>query len=175
MSVLICGSIAYDTIMVFQDHFKKHILPEQIHILNVSFLEPDMRRDFGGCAGNIAYALKLLGGAPLIMATAGQDAAPYRMRLADLDRKFDWGRSSIRRDRRLREHRQTGGGVPSASLARLVGGENGGSSGGAMSAGSDRTRRWDGRPRQRSPRGGGATGRCSGGGRGGGGGGARHA
>ncbi|WP_374603620.1 carbohydrate kinase family protein [Niveibacterium sp.] len=84
MSVLICGSIAYDTIMVFQDRFKKHILPDQIHILNVSFLVPDMRREFGGCAGNIAYALKLLGGAPLIMATAGEDAAPYRKRLADL-------------------------------------------------------------------------------------------
>jgi len=57
MSTLICGSIAYDTIMVFQDRFRNHILPDQIHILNVSFLVPDMRREFGGCAGNIAYNL----------------------------------------------------------------------------------------------------------------------
>ncbi|NTV11806.1 MAG: carbohydrate kinase family protein, partial [Zoogloea sp.] len=84
MSVLICGSIAYDTIMVFHDHFKNHILPEQIHILNVAFLVPDMRREFGGCAGNIAYNLKLLGGDPLIMATVGDDAGPYRERLAAL-------------------------------------------------------------------------------------------
>ncbi|MBU0604335.1 MAG: carbohydrate kinase family protein [Gammaproteobacteria bacterium] len=85
MSVLICGSIAYDTIMVFPDRFKQHILPDQIHILNVSFLVPDMRREFGGCAGNIAYNLKLLGGAPLIMATVGQDAGPYMARLASFD------------------------------------------------------------------------------------------
>jgi adenosine kinase len=84
MSVLICGSIAYDTIMVFQDRFKQHILPDQIHILNVSFLVPDMRREFGGCAGNIAYNLKLLGGDPLIMATVGHDAGPYMERLAAL-------------------------------------------------------------------------------------------
>ncbi|RTL34467.1 MAG: carbohydrate kinase family protein, partial [Rhodocyclaceae bacterium] len=77
MSTLICGSIAFDSIMVFQDHFKNHILPEQIHILNVSFLVPEMRREFGGCAGNIAYNLKLLGGDPLIMATVGDDVAPY--------------------------------------------------------------------------------------------------
>ena len=85
MSVLICGSIAYDTIMVFQDRFKQHILPDQIHILNVSFLVPDMRREYGGCAGNIAYNLKLLGGEPLIMATVGHDATPYMERLAALD------------------------------------------------------------------------------------------
>ncbi len=84
MSVLICGSIAYDTIMVFQDRFKQHILPDQIHILNVSFLVPDMRREYGGCAGNIAYNLKLLGGDPLIMATVGHDAGPYMERLAAL-------------------------------------------------------------------------------------------
>ncbi|WP_018604768.1 carbohydrate kinase family protein [Uliginosibacterium gangwonense] len=83
MSALICGSMAYDTIMVFHSQFKRHILPEQLHILNVSFVVPDMRRDFGGCAGNIAYALKLLGGEPLIMATMGEDAAPY---LAHLDK-----------------------------------------------------------------------------------------
>ncbi len=78
MSALICGSYAYDTIMVFQDHFKNHILPDQVHILNVSFLVPSMRREFGGCAGNIAYNLKLLGGDPLPMATVGSDFTPYR-------------------------------------------------------------------------------------------------
>ena len=77
MSTLICGSIAFDSIMVFHDRFRNHILPEQLHILNVSFVVPDMRREFGGCAGNIAYNLKLLGGDPLIMATVGDDAAPY--------------------------------------------------------------------------------------------------
>lgn len=81
MHTLICGSMAYDTIMVFQDQFKKHILPEQIHILNVAFLVPEMRREFGGCAGNIAYNLKLLGGSPLIMATVGDDFGPYAARL----------------------------------------------------------------------------------------------
>lgn len=84
MSTLICGSIAYDNIMVFHDRFKNHILPEQIHILNVAFLVPEMRREFGGCAGNIAYNLKLLGGEPLIMATVGDDADPYLVRLDDL-------------------------------------------------------------------------------------------
>ncbi len=77
MAALICGSIAFDTIMVFHDHFKNHILPDKVHILNVSFLVPDMRREFGGCAGNIAYNLKLLGGEPLVMATVGADFAPY--------------------------------------------------------------------------------------------------
>ena len=76
--------MAYDTIMVFQDQFKKHILPEQIHILNVAFLVPEMRREFGGCAGNIAYNLKLLGGDPLIMATVGVDFDPYTVRLNQL-------------------------------------------------------------------------------------------
>ena len=84
MNTLICGSMAYDTIMVFGDRFKNHILPEQIHILNVAFLVPDMRREFGGCAGNIAYNLKLLGGKPLIMATIGDDRAPYMHRLKQL-------------------------------------------------------------------------------------------
>jgi len=69
--------MAYDTIMVFHDQFKNHILPEQVHILNVSFLVPDLRREFGGCAGNIGYNLKLLGGEPLIMATVGKDFGPY--------------------------------------------------------------------------------------------------
>ncbi len=84
MRTLICGSIAYDNIMVFPDHFKNHILPDKIHMLNVSFLVPQLRREFGGCAGNIAYSLKLLGGEPLIMATVGDDAAPYQQRLSDL-------------------------------------------------------------------------------------------
>lgn len=78
MSALICGSIAYDTIMVFHDRFKTHILPDKVHMLNVSFLVPEMRREFGGCAGNIAYNLKLLGGTPRIMATVGHDFTPYR-------------------------------------------------------------------------------------------------
>ena len=78
MSALICGSLAYDTIMVFQDQFKNHILPDKVHILNVSFLVPTMRREFGGCAGNIAYHLKLLGGDPVPMATVGEDFGPYR-------------------------------------------------------------------------------------------------
>ena len=77
MSALICGSLAYDTIMVFQDQFKNHILPEQVHILNVSFLVPEMRRNFGGCAGNIAFNLKLLGGAGMPMGTVGTDFGPY--------------------------------------------------------------------------------------------------
>ena len=77
MSALICGSIAFDTIMVFHDQFKNHILPEQVHILNVSFLVPDLRREFGGCAGNIAYNLGLLGGEGKPMGTVGSDFAPY--------------------------------------------------------------------------------------------------
>jgi adenosine kinase len=77
MSALICGSVAFDTIMVFNDKFQNHILPEQVHILNVSFLVPDMRREFGGCAGNIAYNLKLLGEEPVPMATVGMDFDHY--------------------------------------------------------------------------------------------------
>lgn len=77
MSALICGSFAYDTIMVFQDHFKNHILPDKVHILNVAFHVPELRREFGGCAANIAYNLKLLGGRPLPMGTVGKDFAPY--------------------------------------------------------------------------------------------------
>lgn len=77
MSALICGSMAYDTIMVFHDKFKHHILPEKVHMLNVSFLVPTMRREYGGCAGNIAYNLNLLGEQPLIMATVGHDFEPY--------------------------------------------------------------------------------------------------
>lgn len=81
MTILVCGSMAYDTIMVFQDTFRKHILPDQIHILNVSFVVPSMRREFGGCAGNIAYSLKLLGDDPAIMATVGHDFGTYAERL----------------------------------------------------------------------------------------------
>ncbi|WP_262965680.1 carbohydrate kinase family protein [Methylobacter psychrophilus] len=77
MSALICGSMAYDTIMVFHDKFKNHILPEKVHILNVSFLVPVMRREYGGCAGNIAYNLNLLGEEALAMATVGHDFEPY--------------------------------------------------------------------------------------------------
>jgi adenosine kinase len=77
MSALICGSFAYDTIMVFKDKFKNHILPDKVHILNVAFYVPEMRREFGGCAGNIAYNLKLLGGEPLPMGTVGSDFGPY--------------------------------------------------------------------------------------------------
>jgi adenosine kinase len=89
MPALICGSLAYDTIMVFQDQFKNHILPDKVHILNVSFLVPRMRREFGGCAGNIAYNLKLLGGEPVPMATVGQDFGPYREYLAGLGIRLD--------------------------------------------------------------------------------------
>src|SRR3546814_11132418 len=89
MSALICGSLAYDTIMVFPDQFKNHILPDKVHILNVSFLVPRMRREFGGCAGNIASNLKLLGGDPTPMATVGQDFAPYRENFAGLEITMD--------------------------------------------------------------------------------------
>jgi adenosine kinase len=89
MPAVICGSFAYDTIMVFQDQFKKHILPDQVHILNVSFLVPQMRREFGGCAGNIAYNLKLLGGNPLPVAAVGQDFAPYREHLEKCGIRMD--------------------------------------------------------------------------------------
>ena len=85
MTTLICGSIAYDTIMVFPGRFKEHILPEQLHILNVAFLVPDMRREFGGCAGNIAYNLKMIGGQPQIMAAVGDDSQPYLYRLEKLE------------------------------------------------------------------------------------------
>jgi len=81
MTALICGSMAYDSIMVFPGKFKEHILPDKIHMLNVSFLVPTMRRNFGGCAGNIAYNLKLLGGKGAPMATVGHDFALYRATL----------------------------------------------------------------------------------------------
>ncbi len=92
MRTLICGSIAYDNIMVFQGRFREHILPEQIHILNVAFLVPELRREFGGCAGNIAYNLKLLGSDPLVMATVGDDSLLYFERLERLGIELDFVR-----------------------------------------------------------------------------------
>ena len=81
MAAIICGSLAFDTIMTFEGRFAEQIMPDQLHILNVSFLVPALRRDFGGCAGNIAYSLKALGGDPLPMATVGSDGAEYIARL----------------------------------------------------------------------------------------------
>ena len=78
MSVLICGSLAFDTITAFPGRFAQQILPEQVHILNVSFLVPTLRKEFGGCAGNIGYSLQQLGGEPLVMAALGKDGALYR-------------------------------------------------------------------------------------------------
>jgi adenosine kinase len=84
MKILVTGSIAYDTIMVFPDRFKNHLLADQLHILNVCFLAPEMRREYGGTAGNIAYNLKLLGEDPLVMATVGEDIQPYLERFEEL-------------------------------------------------------------------------------------------
>jgi adenosine kinase len=84
MTILVCGSLAYDTIMVFPDQFRKHILADQIHILNVAFMVPDMRREYGGTGGNIAYNLKLLGEEPALMATVGHDFSAYQERLGEL-------------------------------------------------------------------------------------------
>ena len=84
MTSLICGSLAYDTIMLYQGRFADAILPEQLHHVNVAFLVPSLRREFGGCAGNIAYNLRLLGDQPRIMATIGQDGQPYLARLVEL-------------------------------------------------------------------------------------------
>ncbi|WP_137895416.1 carbohydrate kinase family protein [Ramlibacter sp. 2FC] len=84
MATLICGSLAFDTIMSFEGRFAEQILPDQLHILNVSFLVPGLRRDFGGCAGNIAYSLKALGGEPLPMAAVGSDGTDYLQRLEAL-------------------------------------------------------------------------------------------
>ena len=81
MSVLICGSLAFDTITNFPGRFSQQIMPDKVHILNVSFLVPTMRREFGGCAGNIAYTLQLLGGQPLVMAALGNDGGDYLKRL----------------------------------------------------------------------------------------------
>jgi adenosine kinase len=88
-AALICGSVAYDTILVFPDRFKAHLLPDQLHILNVSFLVPEMRREFGGCAANIAYGLKLLGDEGVAMATAGNDFAVYRERMVSKGIRVD--------------------------------------------------------------------------------------
>ncbi len=90
MKALICGSYAFDNIMVFHDRFKNHILPDKVHMLNVCFLVPEMRREFGGCAGNIAYNLKMLGGEPLPMATVGSDFEPYAqwMDQCGIDRRY---------------------------------------------------------------------------------------
>ena len=84
MPAVICGSLAFDTIMTFEGRFAEQILPDQLHILNVSFLVPALRREFGGCAGNIAYSLQQLGGTPLPMATVGSDGADYVARLNTL-------------------------------------------------------------------------------------------
>lgn len=84
MSALICGSMAFDNIMVYPGRFRDHILPDRIHILNVAFLVPEMRREFGGCAGNVVYNLRLLGGEGVPMATVGRDFDPYRRRLEDM-------------------------------------------------------------------------------------------
>jgi len=89
MSVLICGSLAFDTIMVFPDRFREHILPDKLHMLNVAFLVPEMRREYGGTAGNIAYNLHGLGGDARIMATVGDDFGPYRERLQTLGLRTD--------------------------------------------------------------------------------------
>ncbi len=84
MAAVICGSLAFDSIMNFGGRFSDQILPDQLHNLNVSFFVPTLRREFGGCAGNIAYALQQLGGTPLIMATVGSDGADYTRRLASM-------------------------------------------------------------------------------------------
>jgi adenosine kinase len=84
MKTLVTGSIAYDTIMVFPDRFRNHLLADQLHILNVCFLTPEMRREYGGTAGNIGYNLRLLGEDPLVMATVGEDVGPYLERLRGL-------------------------------------------------------------------------------------------
>jgi adenosine kinase len=89
MRILICGSLAFDTIMVFPDRFARHILPEQTHMLSVAFQISDMRREWGGCAGNIAYNLRGLGSAPVIMGTLGSDGGAYRERLHDLGLPVD--------------------------------------------------------------------------------------
>lgn len=89
MRTLICGSLAFDTIMVFPDRFRNHILPEQTHILSVAFEVNELRREFGGTAGNIAYTLKLLGGEPVVMGTIGEDGEAYRQRLQNLGIAID--------------------------------------------------------------------------------------
>src|SRR5205807_8887040 len=92
MSALICGSLAFDTITTYPGRFAQQILPEQLHILNVSFLVPTLRREFGGCAGNIGYTLSLLGGEPLVMATIGTDGEEYAARLRSWDASTEYVR-----------------------------------------------------------------------------------
>ena len=106
---LICGSMAFDTIMVFDDHFKNHILPDKVHMLNVSFLTMQMRREFGGCAGNIAFNLKLLGDPGYVMATVGHDFGPY----ADWMDKQGVPRDHVRRI----DHEHTGQAFITTDLA----------------------------------------------------------
>jgi len=89
-NILICGSMAYDSIMVFEDYFKNHILPDQIHKLSVAFYVPELKRNFGGTAGNIAYNLSLLNTSPLIMATVGEDFQPYIERLSRYEINQDY-------------------------------------------------------------------------------------
>lgn len=88
--VIICGSVAFDTIMVFEGQFKDHILPDQVHALSVSFLVPSMRKEFGGCAGNIAYNMRLLGGTPVPVATVGEDAGDYLARMQEQGTDTTW-------------------------------------------------------------------------------------
>jgi adenosine kinase len=88
--VIICGSVAFDTIMVFEGEFQEHILPEQVHTLSVSFLVPSMRKEYGGCAGNIAYNMRLLGGNPVPVATVGEDAGDYLRRMREQGTNTDW-------------------------------------------------------------------------------------
>lgn len=82
--VLVCGSMAFDTIAVFEGRFKEHILADRIQSLSVSFLVPSMRKEYGGCSGNIAYNMNLLGGKPVPVATVGEDAGEYMERLSGL-------------------------------------------------------------------------------------------
>ena len=89
MTALICGSLAYDTVMVFPGRFREHILPDSIHMLNVSFLVPSMKRNFGGCSGNIAYNLRLVGGEGAPMATVGTDFGVYAQWLTDCGVRTD--------------------------------------------------------------------------------------
>ncbi|VCU69503.1 Adenosine kinase [Pigmentiphaga humi] len=88
--VIICGSVAFDTIMVFEGRFQEHILPDQVHSLSVSFLVPSMRKEYGGCAGNIAYNMRLLGGTPVPVATVGEDAGDYLRRMRDQGTNTGW-------------------------------------------------------------------------------------
>jgi hypothetical protein len=92
MSVLVCGSLAYDTVMVFDGRFRDHILPDRIHSLSVAFLVPELRRNFGGCAGNIGYNARLLGLDVALLAAAGDDFSDYAAWLADLERRIHGAR-----------------------------------------------------------------------------------